>query len=57
MRAMTLEFGPGRSPRGFQADKTGRALQAEAAGCARAGWSRKEGGEWRSSAWPTLNAG
>lgn len=33
--AMTLEFGPEGSVRGFQTDKIGRAFQAEAAGCVR----------------------
>lgn len=40
MQAMTLEFGPEGSVRGFQADKIGRAFQAEAAGCVRAGAGR-----------------
>lgn len=38
--ALTLEFGPEGSVRGFQADKMGRAFQAEATGCVGAGAGR-----------------
>lgn len=40
MFALTLEFGPEGSVRGFQADKIGRAFQAEATGCVGAGAGR-----------------
>lgn len=40
MFALTLEFGPEGSVRGFQAGKIGRAFQAEATGCVGAGAGR-----------------
>lgn len=54
--AMTLEFGPEGSVRGFQTDKIGRAFQAEASGCVRAGAGRNMVSRGAQS-WPNYSIG